>query len=654
LSALITTAARDLALANQEQKPCTVVAIRQHKCSLVYGIGACTATGGTGNECYNTKTTCQVKTAYSDTVVTVNFISRGVTIPVDTGLPVITRPYVLKSSISSPLLDFEAGMSARNLVTISMSDETDNDSDQDPYYLTRATPAQGTFWQRFIARNKFYFSWEVLIRQGFVVSPWDWTTFLDELYLITQIAIENTGQVKLTLKDPLKLADNNKLPMPTNGKCASDLKGVQYTGTLVSADSTHVTFANDSSPIDNLYQAMEIYITGNAGQGQRRVVSSYIGATRTATISSAWSVIPDNTSVVEVSGLSIALANWSTQLYPVPTTERLFVRIGSEIIEYTGSASGKLTWGSSANRAQFGSAKSDHKAGDAAQLCWTVINQPVSAVITKALTATGIQGYISADLVSECDSWYPIDWNMTACISAPESVTSILADLLKDIRAIMWYAPQTQTIEFKSLNPNLNLSPVIWDDNANIIKGGTSMIYMDNLRITQAATSYGLKDATANQTEPKNFGITDLYLSAGEYGDVKPMVKNSRWFTSANAVAVLTTLNRVVNQLYDAPKFFKFNLSKKDYIKPLGAEVGIKHYRNVDFSGKIKQQQCIITQLVDMGTHIELQARSTNLDGRWCFIAADVTADYPTDSAYGHISLDTSLMSDGTEGFKII
>lgn len=661
MSLLPTTAARTAVLVQHERKPATVMELTLDRCANVYGVLPCTAAAGVGKECYNTYASCQAKSTYVKTTKTIKFCSRGVLSPLGETL----RPYLLGSANAPVSIDFEAGLATRSNVSISLADETDNDSDQDPYWATRPTKAVGTYWARWLARNKNYFGRTALLRKGFQASPWDWTLFLDELYIIDNITIETSGQIKITLKDPLKFADMTTVPLPTSGAIQSDIKAVEHTNNVVAATSNTITLSvvgnNKASALDNYYNGMECYIYANTGAGQRRTVSSYVGATRVATLGAAWSVIPDTTSAYEISALKLTLDAGKGAQYADPATsgKAEYVRINSEIIRYTVKTGDVLSWTDATYRAQFGSARGDHTLGDAAQLCRAFINQSIAAVLTSLITESGISaGYIGASLAAEVATWYGATFNITTCLSAPNKSSNLIAEILKQIGAVMWWSPQTQKIEFKAIMPNL-ASPNTWTDEANIIQGSLSIKNMDSLRITQAAINYAQRDATSNLTEPRSYQRMDVVVnisaqSANEYGDKRPKVVQSRWFKSANASAMSAVVTRQINRLYDAPKFFTLKIDPKDYVSPLGEYVAIQSYKNANLDGSAKPELCIITQINDAGSHIEIQARSANFASRYGYISANGIANYPIEKIYAHIAQNTGSMTNGDDPFKII
>lgn len=660
MSAVPTTAARNAALNAHGKFPCTVLELEVDRCSNVYGSAPCTATGAAGGECYNTYSTCHDKPNYTKSSQTVKFCTRGVVSPPGEDL----RAYLLKSISAPTALDFEAGLAPRNVVALSLADETDNDSSQDPYYATRSTPAGGTLWTRWIARNKNYSGRPARLRRGFVANPWDWDLFLDELYTIDQIGIEANGQVKITLKDPLKLVDNSMLPLPTSGAIQADLKNIENTGMVVSATGTTVVLPAEASAVDDYYNGMEVYIYSGTGAGQRRVITDYVGATRTCTVAT-WSVNPTSASAYQVSGLSVTLDAGKGAQYADPATsgKNEYIRLGGEIIRYTAISGDVLSWSDATMRAQFGSVRDDHDADETAQLCRAFIDQPMADVITDLLTEGGVPaGYLSTTIASECAIWYGSTFNITACLSDPEKVSWLLGDLLTQIDAVMWWNPQSQKAEFKALMPSVGSLRTL-DDQSGIIQGSLSRKSLDSLRITQAAMNYAIADATASLTEARSFLRTDVVVntdaqSDNEYGDVRPLVIRSRWFGSANSVAMLAVTSRKVNRRYDAPSLFSLKIDPKDYVEGLGDMIILKSRKHVAADGMPLSAACFVTSLSDKGSHIEMQARSVVMAARYGFIGPTGLPDFASASdaqkQYAYIAGAGGFMNDGSEPYRII
>jgi len=208
----------------------------------------------------------------------------------------------------------------------------------DLYQADRAAPAAGTFWQRLIARNPNAIGRFARARKGYVTAPWDWTTFQTELYVVDAIqGPDANGKITVVLSDGIKLLDRSKVPAVTDGQLQADVLGVSNGGTLAAASSATVTLPSAASALDGSYVGQEIFILANTGAGQRRVISAYAGVPRIATVSAAWTVIPDASSSYEITPLSLMLTAGKGAKYtnPVVSGKNEYVRIDQEIIQYT-------------------------------------------------------------------------------------------------------------------------------------------------------------------------------------------------------------------------------------------------------------------------------------------------------------------------------
>ena len=90
------------------------------------------------------------------------------------------------------------------------------------------------------------------------------------------------------------------------GNCEADMPGKLYfqtsfcaaernAGTVQTAASNSVTLAPTASTVSNVYAGVTIRTVSGLGAGQYRTITAYNGGTRVATLSTPWTVIPDNT-----------------------------------------------------------------------------------------------------------------------------------------------------------------------------------------------------------------------------------------------------------------------------------------------------------------------------------------------------------------------
>ena len=76
--------------------------------------------------------------------------------------------------------------------------------------------------------------------------------------------------------------------------------GRKNSGTLQSGGTTTVRLAAGASAVDDFYNTMTLRSTGGTGSGQERKITDYVGATRDATVSVAFSPALDGTTTYDV------------------------------------------------------------------------------------------------------------------------------------------------------------------------------------------------------------------------------------------------------------------------------------------------------------------------------------------------------------------
>jgi hypothetical protein len=90
-------------------------------------------------------------------------------------------------------------------------------------------------------------------------------------------------------------------PSAVAGKITLTASEPDVTGTAQSGStSTTIKLALVSSATDDAYNVMYVTITSGTGSGQVRRITDYVGATKVATVNTAWTTTPDNTSVYAV------------------------------------------------------------------------------------------------------------------------------------------------------------------------------------------------------------------------------------------------------------------------------------------------------------------------------------------------------------------
>lgn len=98
-----------------------------------------------------------------------------------------------------------------------------------------------------------------------------------------------------------RVIDDTAVKRSTFAQDALDLFGdIRRNTAQAGSTSTTIVLDAGASATDDWYKNGLIMIVGGTGAGQFRTISSYTGASKTATVGSAWSTTPDNTSVFAI------------------------------------------------------------------------------------------------------------------------------------------------------------------------------------------------------------------------------------------------------------------------------------------------------------------------------------------------------------------
>lgn len=222
--------------------PVQVIEMDQDRCALVYGVGACTATGTGNAKCYNTLATCQVRDAYTlGTPLTLRFAASQSDLPNEEYL----IPSVQSVSTNPTKVNIggrpgrEKALGVRAQVNIRLADHPHGDNLVDPYLSDRSYDPleRGTFWAKWIRRNPFYNGRALRVKDGYYGQT------LSEMktrhYVIESISLpDSRGNVQIKAQDILRLADDDKAQAPalSTGRLLSDITETATTITVTNGD----------------------------------------------------------------------------------------------------------------------------------------------------------------------------------------------------------------------------------------------------------------------------------------------------------------------------------------------------------------------------------------------------------------------------------
>lgn len=106
---------------------------------------------------------------------------------------------------------------------------------------------------------------------------------------------------------------------------------VRTTHTAQAGGSSTITLDASSSPTDNLFRGLYVYLVGGTGSGQVRLITAYNGTTKVATVAPNWVTNPDATTTFVIQGLvggAVDVEQWLGATAPANTGDA-FARLGA-------------------------------------------------------------------------------------------------------------------------------------------------------------------------------------------------------------------------------------------------------------------------------------------------------------------------------------
>lgn len=213
------------------REPIQIVEIKQPLCSRTYGVAPCTASGTADQKCFNTRSTCQdtanfafgtpLSLFFSSGKVAEQSIS-GATYIIPSLISVSTSPTRINLAGSNP--DAQ-GLGNRALCSITFQDHIHTDRLVDPYVDGRSwNPLnRGTFWSKWIARNKYRQNIEIVVYEGYAGQAL--SAMSKRTYFFESIqGPDDGGRIVIQGKDILARLEERKAQAPVASP------GVLYVG----------------------------------------------------------------------------------------------------------------------------------------------------------------------------------------------------------------------------------------------------------------------------------------------------------------------------------------------------------------------------------------------------------------------------------------
>ena len=539
------------------RKPVQLIEMFLDFCDNEYGNSTapstCTANSGAGNECYNTKTSCQDTTNYRlDTNGKLAYRFGSEEGGAFNSSRFFKNSYPALISVTSAPVEIipTKGVSLRANVTIKLRDFYSSGADVDPYFETRNLIAleSGSYLQKLVQRNSFYVGRKIRVYDGYIDNTGVAQMFDGQKdYVIDSFQLDK-DVLTIKCKDPMTLADElkAKVPVPTEFALKVDLA----TGT-----------------------SLNVVLTINGSNASAEQIHAEYGT----------------------SG---------------------FIRINEEIMAYTraeGDANMDLE---STNRAEWGSEQKAHGAGDSVQKCvvygqydgggaTTTINDVAYDLLVNQ---AGVPAVAINNLPSGRYSWadektaWLASYRIDAIFSEPKEINKQLSQLGSMVGVNFFYDELSAQIKMKAETPELDTTIIKTITDDVIVEDSVKFINSEKERISRVYYYYNMRNHVEDRDKPKNF--KNLYVvadsdgeTASEYGVAGIKTIYAYGITDTSTAA--SVAQRVLGRFKNTPKTLSFKIDASNASVQTGDHFYLKTNQIVDFDGVpvTTEMQCLSIKL---------------------------------------------------------
>lgn len=584
--------------------PIQIVELRQPRCTLRFGIGACPATGTP--KCYNTWGTCPTAVtkaafvgtgrirwrfvanrpghfAFGDFTNADDIATNG--IPVD-GLSVSTS----KGQINvGGILDGKSPFGVHATCSVSMRDIRWDDHVGDFYLADRVNLPPRMFWAVWTARNAFFGGMEIVIYDGY------------------------EGEALSAMRQRLYILDN------LSGPDASGAVSLQGISPLIEAEGEKSMFP----PV------MDV-----------KLVDAITAVATTIQV-----VTNDETNLSRVLGIGGSKG----------------MRIGSEILFYTGYT--VVTPGiydlTGCVRGVLGTAAAVAAANARVQRIGYFKDVPTWECGRYLLTDHTPVGAarIGTSWQTEGDD-YLLIFRSTTVISDPKPVETLMGQIAQQGMFYVWWDEYAQRVEMRAIRaPEGAVRKV--GRAAEIIAGSSELRREPDSLLTRVFIYYAPVDPT--KSDKANYliidgvveGANEVPQAAGRSFTLEIVAD---WVNTAVHAQFLIT--RVMSRYRDIPRFLTFRVSAKDREIQVGDVLEVDTPEIVDSEGRLREErwQVISWSEAVPGEVYLIDTQTFDLIGRfagWMAAGNDYATSTQAEQDEGGFWSDASgLMPDGSDGYQ--
>jgi hypothetical protein len=585
--------------------PIQIVELRQPRCALRFGVGACPATGTP--KCYNTWGTCP--TAATKAVFDATGRIRWRFVQNRPGLfavgdfsvtddPATNAIAVAQLRVSTTkaelnigaLLDGKSPFGVHATVSVSMPDFVWDDHVGDFYLGDRVSLPKRNFWAVWTARNAFYGGMEIVVYEGYEGEAL--SAMRQRLYVLDNVdGPDSSGNVTLHGISPLIEAEGqtSKFPPPMDVRLVSAITAGQTTVQVLTNDETNLS--------------RELGIGGEKGVRIGDEIMFY----------AAYSVVTSG--IYDLTGVTRGVLN------TVAASAAADARV-----QRIGYFKDVATW----RCGEY--LLSDHT--------------PVGAA------------RISTSWTTEGEAYLEI-FRSTVAIATPTPVANLMGEIVQQGMFYIWWGEYTQKIEMQAIRaPDGAVRQV--STASEILAGSAELRRQPESLLTRIFVYYAPIDPT--KTDRANYLVIDGQIEATNEvpqaaGKAYTLEIDARWINTAVHAQFL--IARILSRYRQVPRFLTFRVSAKDREIQIGEALDVDTSEIVDTEGrrKFERWQVISWTEITTGEVYLLDTQTFDLIGRFgaWMDASEPDFDVATDdekAAGGWWADVDGLMPDGSDGYQ--
>jgi hypothetical protein len=292
------------------------------------------------------------------------------------------------------------------------------------------------------------------------------------------------------------------------------------------------------------------------------------------------------------------------------------VRVGDELMTYTTRAQvGNLVRLSGITRGSDGTVAQDHRINANVQKCIRYTNANSWDVIYDLLTtyAKIPASFIDKDAWDEEGQEFLIGFEVSALLSRPTGVASVLNEIFDQVLAYIWWDEREQLIKFRSIRSIANAGRI--NDQANILADTFNLSTDPRQRFSQIWIYYNQRDKSLPIDVESNYDQlrirADLEVESEDlYGETRIRKVFARWIQSDAQAIILST--RLLDLSLDNPKKLRIRLDAKDRFFWTADVLAVQHRNLVDqFGDPVSERyQILSAEEVEPGEVVEYELQN--------------------------------------------